>query len=148
MPFILVADDRPLNRHFLMTLLSYYGHEVREAADGVEALQAARERKPDLIIADVLMPRMDGPALARAVRAERDLADVPIVFYSASYQEVEAQAIAKSAGVEHVITKPADPEMILEIVERALGRAGRAVPKAAIPPDPREIVARLQLASI
>src|SRR5205814_9355900 len=59
MPFILVADDRPLNRHFLMTLLTYYGHQVGEAADCVEALHAARERRPDLIIADVVMPRME-----------------------------------------------------------------------------------------
>ena len=146
MPFILVADDRPLNRHFLMTLLSYYGHEVREAADGVEALQAARERKPDLIIADVVMPRLDGPALAHAIRADRDLADVPIIFYSASYQEVEAQAIAKAAGVDHVITKPSDPEVILETVARALHRPAPVAQKPAA--DPREIVARLQLASI
>src|SRR2546423_14496735 len=101
MPFILVADDRPLNRHFLMTLLSYYGHEVREAADGVEALHAARGRKPDLIIADVAMPHMDGAALARAIRADPYLGDVPIIFYSASYQEVEANAIAKACGVSY-----------------------------------------------
>src|SRR5947207_11786428 len=105
MAFILVADDRPLNRHFLVTLLSYYGHEVREATDGLEALREARTRKPDLIIADVVMPEMDGPALVRALRAERDLAAVPIIFYSASYQEVEAQAIARSTGVNYVITK-------------------------------------------
>jgi PAS domain S-box-containing protein len=148
MPFILVADDRPLNRHFLMTLLSYYGHEVREAADGVEALHAARERKPDLIIADVLMPRLDGPALARAVRADRGLADVPIIFYSASYQEVEAQAIARSAGVDYVITKPSDPEVILETISRALQRPSPVAPKPARGSDPREVVARLQLASI
>jgi len=148
MPFILVADDRPLNRHFLMTLLTYYGHFVGEAADGVEALHAARERKPDLIIADVVMPRMDGPALARALRADGELKDVPIIFYSASYREVEAQAIAKACGVEHVITKPSDPEVILQTIARALGVAAPAAPPPEAPADPREIIARLQLANI
>src|SRR5438552_3184979 len=148
MPFILVADDRPLNRHFLMTLLTYYGHFVGEAADGVEALHAARERKPDLIIADVVMPRMDGPALARALRADSELKDVPIIFYSASYREVEAQAIAKACGVEHVITKPSDPEVILQTIARALGVAAPAAPPPESPAEPREIIARLQLANI
>jgi PAS domain S-box-containing protein len=146
MSFIVVADDRPLNRHFLMTLLAYYGHEVGEAADGVEALRLARERRPDLIIADVVMPRMDGPALVRALRAERGLADVPVIFYSASYREVEAQAIAKSCGVEHVITKPSDPEVIVQTVARALGEE-TAAPRAASA-EPREFIARLQLANI
>src|SRR5436309_3543879 len=146
MPFILVADDRALNRHFLTTLLTYYGHDVSEAADGVEALRLARERKPDLIIADVVMPRMDGPALARALRAEPQLQDVPVIFYSASYQEVEAQAIARAVGVEHVITKPSDPEFILQTVARALGKDAQAAPPE-VPADPREIIGRLQLAN-
>src|SRR5256885_9717660 len=51
MAIILVADDHPLNRHFLATLLSYYGHTVNEASDGVEALASARENRPDLVIA-------------------------------------------------------------------------------------------------
>src|SRR5437667_2498431 len=145
MPFILVADDRPLNRHFLTTLLRYYGHEVREASDGVDALNAARERKPDLIIADVVMPRMDGPTLVRAIRGDRELAGVPVVFYSASYQEVEAQAIARSTGVDFVITKPADPALILDTIARALhGSAAGAGPVTGA--DPREIVARRHLA--
>lgn len=146
MPHILVVDDRPLNRHFLTTLLNYYGYEVREAADGAEALDAARERKPDLIIADVAMPTMDGPALARSVRADPVLAAVPIVFYSASYQQVEAQTLAKSCGVEYVITKPADPEVVLEIVRRAVG-PGEEPARRRPASDPSEIVARLQLAT-
>jgi PAS domain S-box-containing protein len=147
MPFILVADDRPLNRHFLTTLLTYYGHDVGEAADGVEALRMARERKPDLIIADVVMPRMDGPGLARALRAEPQLEDVPLIFYSASYREVEAQAIARAVGVEHVITKPSDPEVILRTVARALGEDVESAPPE-VAADPREIIGRLQLANI
>src|SRR4051794_21941784 len=148
MPDILVVDDRPLNRHFLTTLLRYYGYEAREAADGVEALEAARERKPDLVISDVVMPRMDGPTLARALRTDATLAGIPIIFYSASYQEVEAQAIARTCGVDYVITKPADPEVVLEIVRRALGQSSPPHARQLPSPEPRDIVARLQIANI
>ncbi len=143
MAVILVADDHPLNRHFLTTLLSYYGHEVLQAADGVEALEAAQRRRPDLIIADVAMPRMDGPALVRALRADAGLAAIPIIFYTASYREVESRAIAAAAGVAHVITKPADPEVILETVQRALGARGEPAWRRA-----GEYLGRLQTASI
>ena len=118
MPFILVADDRPLNRHFLMTLLTYYGHQVSEAGDGVEALHAARERKPDLIIADVVMPRMDGPELVRALRADETLKDVPVIFYSAAAFDSDREA-GLSAGACAYVTKPGTGELVEE-VRRAL----------------------------
>jgi PAS domain S-box-containing protein len=148
MPLIVVADDRPLNRHFLTTLLHYYGYEVAEAADGVEALGLAHARRPDLIIADVVMPRMDGPALARAVRADPKLSQVPIIFYSASFREEEAYAIAKEAGVDYVITKPSDPQVILGTVARALGHAAPAESTPQPRPDTHEYIGRLQLAGI
>jgi len=150
MAVILVADDHPLNRHFLATLLSYYGHQVREAEDGIEALAAARQERPDVIIMDVAMPRMDGPALVRALRLDRDLADIPLIFYSASHREVESRAMAQAAGVEHVIGKPADPEAILATVRRALGHTERtASGRRRISAErAREYVGRLQLAGI
>ena len=147
---ILIADDHPLNRHFLTTLLTYHGYEIEEAADGEEALQSARRRKPDLIIADVLMPRMDGAALVRALRADPALAPVPVVFYSASYREHESRAIAKASGVEHVISKPADPEVILDTVHRVLGDPERAAIDVGrtTSDEAKEYLGRLQLASI
>src|SRR5215475_6772610 len=138
MPLIVVADDRPLNRHFLTTLLKYYGYDVVEASDGIEALAWAHERRPDLIIADVVMPGMDGATLARAVRADSSLAGIPIIFYSASFRDVEAHAIAKSAGVEYVIAKPSDPQVIIEMVACALGQTLPATTPAAPRLDTRE----------
>src|SRR5947209_7610290 len=150
MAFILVADDHPLNRHFLTTLLSYYGHRVREASDGEEALAAAREKRPDAIIVDVAMPRIDGPALVKMLRSEPALAEIPVIFYSATYREVEARAIARSSGVEHVIAKPADPEVILATVHRAIGHGAqaRSEPNVEQRERTREYVSRLQLTSV
>src|SRR6266852_525369 len=130
MAIILVADDHPLNRHFLATLLSYYGHTVNEAADGVEALESARQTRPDLIIADVAMPRLDGFALVQTLRSDPDLAKIPVIFYTASNREAESRVIAKAAGVEHLISKPSDPEVILDTVNAVLGGAPVARPEA------------------
>jgi signal transduction histidine kinase/CheY-like chemotaxis protein len=151
MAIILVADDHPLNRHFLATLLSYHGYQINEAADGVEALESVRHQRPDLIIADVVMPRMDGFAFVQALRSDPELAGIPVVFYTASYREVESRAIARAAGVEHLITKPSDPEAILETVEKALGRPAVATPgkrRQVSTESSRQYIGRLQLTSV
>src|ERR1051326_4970234 len=85
MALILVADDRPLNRQYLVSLLGYFGHQVVEAADGVEALKLAKADQPALVITDLVMPRMDGHELVVQMHSDRDLAKVPVIFYSATY---------------------------------------------------------------
>lgn len=68
MATILIVDDRPVNREFLVTLLSYGGHRLLEAADGADGLAISRAEHPDLIIADILMPTMDGYEFVRLLR--------------------------------------------------------------------------------
>src|SRR5437867_1140534 len=151
MATILVADDHPLNRHFLATLLSYHGFQIDEAADGIEALTSARQRRPDLIIVDVAMPRMDGFAFVKALRADPDLAEIPIIFYTASYRELESRSIARAAGVEHVITKPSDPELILNTIQSALGRPVVVAPRDqrhSTQEPSRQYIEKLQVTSI
>lgn len=70
MATILVADDRPTNRQFLVTLLGYVGHRVLEASDGLEALEVVRAEPPDLMIVDIVMPRMDGVEFVRELRRD------------------------------------------------------------------------------
>ncbi|TMH87341.1 MAG: response regulator [Betaproteobacteria bacterium] len=67
---ILIVDDRPTNRQFLLTLLGYTGHRLLEAADGAEALDLARAERPDLVITDILMPTMDGYEFVQQLRAD------------------------------------------------------------------------------
>ena len=73
MATILIVDDRPANREFLVTLLGYGGHRLLQAADGAEGLAAARTVHCDLVISDILMPTMDGYELVRRLRAQADL---------------------------------------------------------------------------
>jgi signal transduction histidine kinase len=125
MATILVVDDKAVNRSILTTLLGYGGHRTLEASNGSEALDKTRGENPDLVITDILMPNMDGYELVQKLQ-ELDAARRPqVIFYSATYLEEDAQALARSCGVSHVLTKPAEPEQILKIVDEALA-CGRA----------------------
>ena len=77
MATILIVDDRPTNRQFLLTLLGYGGHRLLEAANGAEALERVRAERPDLVITDILMPTMDGYEFVAHLRADPDLAPMP-----------------------------------------------------------------------
>ena len=118
---ILIVDDHVLNREFLLTLLGYGGHRLLAAANGAEALDIARAKRPDLIISDILMPGMDGYEFVTRLRAEPDFASLPVIFYTATYNQREANQIADECGVRWVLPKPSDPELILRTVHEALG---------------------------
>ena len=136
---ILIVDDRPTNRQFLLTLLGYTGHRLLEAADGAEALDLARAERPDLVITDILMPTMDGYEFVQQLRADPHIASTQVIFYTATYSTPEAQLLAKACGVDTVLRKPSDPEEILAAVNRALGASGPAtVTPGAAPFGKRE----------
>src|SRR5579862_4879129 len=99
-----------------MTLLQYGGHRLLQAGDGAEGLAAAKTVQLDLVIADILMPSMDGYEFVRRLRAEPVIAGVPVIFYTAHYHEREARALADACGVAHILTKPCDPEVVLRTV--------------------------------
>ena len=131
MATILVVDDRPVDREFLAKLLGYGGHVVLEAADGEEALAVVRASRPDLIIADILMPRMDGFRLVRELRSDPDLASIVVLIYSASYDSLDVRELTTGYGIQ-VLNRPSEPEAILDEVREAL--SGPA-PEPALPPS-------------
>jgi PAS domain S-box-containing protein len=133
MPTILIVDDRPANREFLVTLLGYGGHRLLEAADGAEGLSITRAARPDLVIADILMPTMDGYEFVRQLRADPAIADTRVIFYTAHYHEPEARKLAAACGVSDVMTKPCEPELVLRTVNAALGNIPATSP--ASPPE-------------
>jgi diguanylate cyclase (GGDEF)-like protein/PAS domain S-box-containing protein len=120
---ILIVDDHVLNRQFLLTLLGYGGYHLLEAANGVEALAIVRSERPDVVISDILMPNMDGREFVVRLRADPSTASIPVIFYTATYREREANRIAFDCGVRWVLAKPSDPELILRTVHEALGLA-------------------------
>jgi DNA-binding NarL/FixJ family response regulator len=116
---IVIADDHPLFRSALRTLLE--GSEevevVAEATDGEEALALSRRLRPDLVLMDVIMPKMDGVAATRAIKAE--LPRTVVLVMTAS-EDSEHLLSALRAGAGGYVLKSADPERITEAVRKAL----------------------------
>jgi PAS domain S-box-containing protein len=125
---ILVVDDIESNRDVLVTLLRHHGYRLLEAADGREALAAAKAEHPDLVITDVLMPVMDGYELVKQLRLDPATSKIPVAFYTAHYGEREARALALSSGVSDVLTKPVKSAEALEVVGRLLSAKSRTRP--------------------
>ncbi|MFP5391417.1 MAG: EAL domain-containing protein [Gammaproteobacteria bacterium] len=141
---ILIVDDHVLKREFLMTLLGYGGHRLIEAADGVEGLKRVEEERPDLVISDILMPNMDGYEFVTRLHENPATAELPVIFYTATYREREANRLAQACGVRWVLPKPSEPEVILRTVHEALGLAEPAALPAlagepSVAPDMRLI---------
>jgi diguanylate cyclase (GGDEF)-like protein len=131
MSTILVADDNRANRDALASLLEVAGYRVLTAADGREALAIALDARPDLVIADVLMPLMDGYQLARRLRAEPLTAAAGIMFYTAYFDRPDAKELAQAHGVARVLVKPSDNDVILRSVREMLDERPAAAPDAA-----------------
>ncbi|MFK3731713.1 SpoIIE family protein phosphatase [Streptomyces sp. NPDC088090] len=102
---VLVADDNADMREYLTRLLSGAGYEVRGVRDGQEALAAIRAQVPDLVVSDVMMPRLDGLALVTALRADPRTATVPVVLLSARAGQ-EASVEGLRAGSDDYLVKP------------------------------------------
>ncbi|HKT01620.1 MAG TPA: response regulator [Rugosimonospora sp.] len=120
MATVLVVDDRATNREFARATLDLGGHLVLEAVGGREGLAVARERHPDVVLADVLMPGMDGYEFALHLRGSAETGDIPVLLYSANYRPDEAGPLAEAYGVTRVLAKSGDPGELLAAVEAAL----------------------------
>jgi DNA-binding response OmpR family regulator len=118
---VLVVDDEPFICRSLSFVLRKDDYEVFEARDGEEALEVIRTEKPDLVFLDVMMPKMNGFDVVRAVRAEEHLADILIVLLTAKGQDADRQT-GEDAGANDYMTKPFSPTKILERARSLLGR--------------------------
>lgn len=130
---ILIADDEVRMRRVIVDYLHIKGYETLEAADGVEALEVFERNKPDLILLDVMMPRMDGWEVCRQIRAR---STVPILMLTARGQE-EDELQGFSLGADEYITKPFSLKILLARIE-AVFRRGQAAPPPPPPPAAAE----------
>ena len=125
---LVVEDHKPMSRA-IEGILESEGYTVSTATDGLEALDIMEQVQPDLILADIMMPRMDGYTLYDRVRACADWVTIPFVFLTAK-SEREDKLKGKELGAEDYITKPFDAEELIVSVRSRLGRA-RAIEKAS-----------------
>lgn len=146
---ILLAEDNELARRAAAAQLNREGHDVVLAEDGVQALALARTHHPDFIISDVLMPRMDGFELCRALREDEQLHDIPLVFYSATFLDPEDEQLANSVGANGFIHKDSDPEQFRQRLHEFLEmHTGRAAPEVKLSGAASEEVQRLHTAAL
>ena len=112
---VLVVDDEEDSRGIMAMLLEMEGYQVRQAADGVEALEVlGSQPRPCHVLMDLLMPRLDGRGVVRAMRASPDLADVPVVLLT-GISDVDADI--DELGVVAALTKPIDVDVLLEMIQ-------------------------------
>lgn len=117
---ILIVDDKEENLYLLETLLKKSGYQVVAARDGVEALNRLKEEPIDMIVSDILMPRMDGFQLCRECKKDDSLKKIPFVFYTATYTDKKDEDFVLSLGAEKFIVKPVEPEVFLKILEEVI----------------------------
>lgn len=117
MATILVIDDEPVVVELLADLLADVGHTVVSAANGADGLRRASEVRPDLIISDVMMPGLDGHAVARALAADPLLRNTPLVLMSAG----PARPDALEPSVVAFLAKPFHIDHLLDLLDRLLG---------------------------
>jgi class 3 adenylate cyclase/CheY-like chemotaxis protein len=118
-PRILIVDDNEMNRDILVTRLSTQGYELTQAADGEEALAAAKEQLPDLILLDVMMPKIDGIEVCRRLKGDANLPFMPIILVTAKAASSDVVA-GLDAGADEYLTKPVDQMSLVARVKSVL----------------------------
>jgi len=120
---ILIVDDEPHIRALLEQTLEDFedeGIELLTAGDGQEAWDLIQEEKPNLVILDVMMPRMSGYEVCERLKAEPSLKDTYVIMLTAKGQEVDRQR-GEQVGADEYVTKPFDPDYLIERSEAVLG---------------------------
>lgn len=125
---VLIADDRREDRDLLRIVLESMGHEVLEAEDGQRALELARSGDPDLVLSDILMPRLDGFSLCRELQKDPQLRHVPFAFVTATYGEPRYRKFAEDVGAVRVLLKPYEAAQMRHDIEALLAGHGRDEP--------------------
>lgn len=120
MKTILIVEDIELNRELLAQLLEDE-YRLEFADDGIAALERAAQARPDLILMDLSLPRMDGWDATRRLKADRELAHIPVIVLTAHAMRGDEQR-ARACGCDDFLTKPIDETLLLEKVARHLGR--------------------------
>ena len=118
-PLILVADDNPANLDIFRARLSAHGYEIIAASDGEEALALARKHEPDLIVLDIMMPKLDGIEVCRLVKQDDSLPFMPVILVTAKSDPKDVVA-GLEAGAEEYLTKPIDQTALVARIKSML----------------------------
>jgi DNA-binding response OmpR family regulator len=119
--YVLIVDDDPDLVETVAMMLEHKGYEVGKAYDGVEGEESIKERRPDLVVLDVMMPRKDGYKLCAELKADDKTSDIPIILLTAVGEAVPTTSYTHAQGMateaEEYIPKPVDSSTLVEAVE-------------------------------
>jgi two-component system cell cycle response regulator DivK len=116
---ILIVEDEPRNLKLLRDLLQRFGYEILEASDGEQGVKSAGEKMPDLILMDIMMPKMDGLEATRIIKADTKTKHIPIIALT-SYAMKGDREKTIEAGCDGYIAKPIDIKEVLKTIETYL----------------------------
>lgn len=117
---ILVVDDEAELLKAISILLKTSGYEVITAQDGQEGLEKAKSLSPDLIVLDILMPKMDGYEACRLLKFDEKYKSIPIIMLTAKVQDID-KAMGKKVGADDYITKPFETQDLVDKIKKHLG---------------------------
>jgi CheY-like chemotaxis protein len=123
-PCVLLVDDYPDAREMYSEYLQYSGFDVIEAGNGIEALQQAIDREPDIILMDLSLPVMDGWEATRRLKADRRTAGIPVVALTGHALAGISEG-ARRAGCDAFVTKPCLPEDLVKEIRKVLEEPGK-----------------------
>jgi CheY-like chemotaxis protein len=118
---ILIVEDEPKNMTLTRDLLKISGYETIEARDGKEGVEKAKAAKPNLILMDIMMPKMDGYAACTAIKADQSTRHIPVVMLTAVGYELNKK-LAKQMGADGYVTKPFSRQQLLDAITPLLGK--------------------------
>lgn len=118
---ILVVEDSPTVLYLTAAALTQSGYEVLKATDGIEALRIAVEEKPDLVLLDVILPKLNGYQVCRRLKAEPQTATIPVVMITSKSKDTERDW-GLEQGADDYIVKPFQPSELLSVIARFVPR--------------------------
>ncbi len=118
---ILVVDDEIYIVHILDFSLGMEGYEVVTALDGEQALEKVKTEKPDLIVLDIMMPKLDGYEVCKSIKSSAETQHIPVILLSAKGRNVD-QKLGFDVGADDYITKPFSPRKLVERINQLLGQ--------------------------
>lgn len=122
--YVLIVEDDPDILRLLNTTLTFNGYRVATARNGYEGLEAVEKERPALVIADIMMPKLDGFGLVNRLRLNPKTREIPVVVITATYVAPEDKEFAQNIGATRFIQKPIELEDFLEVIRELLEEAG------------------------
>jgi len=120
---VLIVDDDPVVRRMLQLSFESEGFDVLTAGDGFEGLEAMRSGKPNVVVLDIMMPKLDGMKVMRELNDDDDLRGTPVILLSAKATSLDIE-LGLKAGAADYVTKPCDPIDLVDRVRSLLAKTG------------------------